>query len=218
MSSQVQKLLPGHVAWPQGQGHNSHNTHFTAALKKCGFCSGSELQKWVFLLGSSPATLTLLCHKTLVQYPLIQSQLNSKLTHWVTNILRGSATVCEIEILSSKSFQRPSPSPPPKKQRLKIISTRHIFMEHPVCRARNRHFHVLFFCLILILPNKQVFFCFSDYLVKAKVNRSTAQGQRQKIIYTSLSSIQYSIHTFLRASLVVQMIKNLLAFLYLGVL
>ena len=62
----------------------------------------SEMPFLTRILTSYPDTS---CHKALVQYPLIRSQLNSKLTHWVTNILRGSATIYEIEILFSKSFQ-----------------------------------------------------------------------------------------------------------------
>lgn len=159
MSSQVQKLPLGHVTWPQGQGHNSHNIHFTAALKKCGFCSGSELQKWVFLLESSPATLTLLCHKTLVQYPLIQSQLNSKLTHWVTNILRGSVTIYEIEIVF-KIISMPIPFPPQKKiEAQNHFNSTHIYGA-PCVQGSKQAFSCTVFLFNLHTPQQVGFLLF----------------------------------------------------------
>lgn len=110
-SPQVQKLLQGCGPWPQLQRNNSHKEQLTAELKKCGFCSGNEFDKCVFLLRFSPSFPNIFCHKTHFQYPLILGELDARtpkinlLSSWVKNVLRGSATICELEILFSKSSQ-----------------------------------------------------------------------------------------------------------------
>lgn len=109
-SPRVQKLLQGHGLWPQLRGNNSHKEHLTAELKKCGFCSGNEFDKWVFLLRFSPGYPNVSCHQTRFQYSLILGELNSRIpkinlpNSWVKNGLRGGATTYQIEILFSKSF------------------------------------------------------------------------------------------------------------------
>lgn len=49
-SQSAQAQEPLGASPPQSQGNNPHEGHFTAKLRKGGFCSGNEFDKWVFLL------------------------------------------------------------------------------------------------------------------------------------------------------------------------